>query len=166
LSVLALEAVEGLTLHVRDVDLIDGTPVLDIKPYVPFTDVVPSANSGWLENPDPGPKFAVAWSTLAEAQARWLEDTFGVDLAAQVNKILALGHEPHPYRRIRRREHGYRLAVKDWRVDFAVEGATIHVLSISTGYRASELASSPEPAVALHRAFAEHFGETLPSRPR
>jgi tRNA-Thr(GGU) m(6)t(6)A37 methyltransferase TsaA len=165
LSVLALEAVTGLTLHVRDVDLIDGTPVLDIKPYVPFTDVVPSANSGWLENPDPGPSFAVAWSALAEQQALWLESTFGVDLAGQVNKILALGHEPHPYRRIRRREHGYRLAVKDWRVDFTVEGATLHVASISTGYRASELASSADPAVALHRAFAQRFDKAVaPSR--
>jgi tRNA-Thr(GGU) m(6)t(6)A37 methyltransferase TsaA len=163
LSVLALDAVDGLTLHVRDIDLIDGTPVLDIKPYVPFTDVVPSANSGWLENPDPGPKFAVAWSALAEAQAGWLEGTFGVDLAGQVNKILALGHEPHPYRRIRKREHGYRLAVKDWRVDFAVEGTTIHVASITTGYRASELASSADPAVALHRAFVERFGKTAPA---
>jgi tRNA-Thr(GGU) m(6)t(6)A37 methyltransferase TsaA len=158
LSVLALRAVEGLTLHVRDLDLIDGTPVVDIKPYVPFTDVVPSAGSGWLENPDPGPNFAVAWSDVAEVQARWLDGTFGIDLAGQVNKILALGHEPHPYRRIRRREHGFRLAVKDWRVDFTVEEKTIRVASISSGYKASQLASSTEAAVALHRAFVERFG--------
>jgi hypothetical protein len=95
---------------------------------------------------------------LAEAQAAWLRESFRVDLAAQVNAILALGYEPHPYRRIRKREHGYRLAVKDWRVDFTVEGAAIRVVSISTGYRASELASSTEPAVAIHRAFADRFG--------
>ena len=159
LSVLALEAVHGLTLHVRDIDLIDGTPILDIKPYVPFTDVVPTANTGWLETPDPGPKFAVAWSAPAQEKARWLEDTSGGDLAGQVNEILALGYEPHPYRRIRRREHGYRLAVKDWRVDFTVEGTIIRVGSISTGYRPSELATSREPAVAIHRAFVERFGK-------
>ncbi|HMI84488.1 MAG TPA: tRNA (N6-threonylcarbamoyladenosine(37)-N6)-methyltransferase TrmO [Polyangiaceae bacterium] len=162
LSVLALEAVHGLTLHVRDVDIIDGTPVLDIKPYVPFTDVVPSANTGWLETPDPGPNFAVRWSALAESQARWLETTFSLDLASQVDKILTLGHEPHPYRRIRQREHGYRLAVKDWRVDFVVEGRAITVSSISTGYRASELASSADPAVDVHRAFVDRFGTAVP----
>jgi tRNA (adenine37-N6)-methyltransferase len=159
LSVLELERVEGLTLHVRDIDLIDGTPVLDIKPYVPFTDVVPSANSGWLETPDPGPKFTIAWSTLAETQARWLRDTFGVDLTVQVNQTLSLGYEPHPYRRIRRREQGYRLAVKDWRVDFTVEGTQIHIHSIHTGYRPSQLAASAEAAVALHRVFVDHFGK-------
>lgn len=163
LSVLALDAIDGLTLHVRDIDLIDGTPVLDIKPYVPFTDVVPSANTGWLETPDPGPRFAVVWSALAEAQARWLAEMFELDLTAQVDKILALGYEPHPYRRIRQREHGYRLAVKDWRVDFDVEGKTIRVASIATGYRPSQLASASDPAVAMHRAFVERFAATTPA---
>jgi tRNA-Thr(GGU) m(6)t(6)A37 methyltransferase TsaA len=162
LSVLALEAIDGLTLHVRDVDLVEGTPVFDIKPYVPFTDMVPSANTGWLETPDPGPKFAVAWSAPAEEQARWLEKASGVDLARQVDQILSLGYEPHPYRRIRKREHGYRLAVKDWRVDFSVQGTTIRVASISTGYRPSQLAAATEPAVVLHRAFAERFGKPVP----
>jgi tRNA-Thr(GGU) m(6)t(6)A37 methyltransferase TsaA len=159
LSVLALEAVRGLTLHVRDIDLIDGTPVLDIKPYVPFTDVIPSANTGWLETPDPGPKFTVTWSALAEEQARWASEHLGIDLAGQVNQILALGHEPHPYRRISRREHGSRLAVKDWRVDFTVEGTIIHVASIVSGYRPRELAAAREPAVVAHRAFAARFAK-------
>src|SRR6266851_5725324 len=34
LSVVELESIEGLTLHVRNLDILDGTPVLDIKPYV------------------------------------------------------------------------------------------------------------------------------------
>jgi tRNA-Thr(GGU) m(6)t(6)A37 methyltransferase TsaA len=157
LSVLELEAVEGLTLRVRDVDLVDGTPILDIKPYVPFTDVIPSANTGWLETPDPGPKFAVVWSDFATAQAKWLYDNFQVDLVPPVNLILGLGHEPHPYRRIRPRDGGFRLALKDWRIDFIVEGKCIRIASISTGYRPSQLANATESAIATHRAFAAHF---------
>ena len=165
LSVLELERVEGLTLHVRDVDLVDGTPILDIKPYVPFTDVVSSANTGWLETPDPGPKFAVVWSALGAAQAKWLDDNFGIDLVAPVNLILGLGPEPHPYRRIRQREGGFRLAVKEWRFDFTVEGANICVTSISTGYRPSPLATSTEAAIVPHRAFVAHFAD-LAARPK
>jgi hypothetical protein len=157
LSVLALERVEGLTLHVRDIDLIDGTPILDVKPYVPFTDVIPSANTGWLETPDPGPKFDVVWEPLAQAEAQYLRETFDIDLATQVNPILALGYEPHPYRRIRKREQGYRLAVKDWRVDFSVENTTIHVEAIVTGYRASQLEKGLDPALVPHRAFIARF---------
>jgi hypothetical protein len=96
---------------------------------------------------------------VAEEQARWLAEHLGIDLASQVNQILALGHEPHPYRRIRRREHGSRLAVKDWRVDFTVEGTIIHVASIVSGYRPKELAAGREPAVVAHRAFAAHFAK-------
>lgn len=36
-------------VRVRGIDLLDGTPVLDIKPYLPFTDAWPDAGHGWLE---------------------------------------------------------------------------------------------------------------------
>lgn len=49
LSVVRLEAVEGATLRLRDVDILDGTPLLDVKPYVPKFDRPEAANCGWLE---------------------------------------------------------------------------------------------------------------------
>ncbi len=42
-SVVPLDRVEGATLHVVGLDAIDGTPVLDIKPYIPYYDSVPAA---------------------------------------------------------------------------------------------------------------------------
>jgi tRNA-Thr(GGU) m(6)t(6)A37 methyltransferase TsaA len=54
LSALRLIKVDGRVLHVRGIDLIDGTPVLDIKPYVPYADAFPAAHAGWLDEiPDP-----------------------------------------------------------------------------------------------------------------
>jgi tRNA (Thr-GGU) A37 N-methylase len=44
--------VEGHTLHLRGVDLLDGTPVLDIKPYVPYADAIPDARAGWIDAVD------------------------------------------------------------------------------------------------------------------
>jgi tRNA-Thr(GGU) m(6)t(6)A37 methyltransferase TsaA len=49
LSVVRLLAVDGTTLTVADVDLIDGTPVLDIKPYVGEFDLRHEVRTGWLE---------------------------------------------------------------------------------------------------------------------
>ena len=49
LSAVKLVGVEGLTLVVRGMDLLDGTPVLDIKPYVPYADSIPEAGHGWLD---------------------------------------------------------------------------------------------------------------------
>jgi tRNA-Thr(GGU) m(6)t(6)A37 methyltransferase TsaA len=159
LSVVELESVEGLTLRVRNLDILDGTPVLDIKPYVPFADAISTAKTGWLDPRDPQPALAVTWSQLAEEQAGWLRDQHRVDLGPPVTSALALGPEPHPYRRIRKKGDGFILAVKDWRIHFHVARRTVTVDSIATGYRARDLASSPDRAVDVHRAFVARFGD-------
>lgn len=43
------DAPGGIEIHLNGVDLLDGTPVLDIKPYVPYADCIPEANSGWIK---------------------------------------------------------------------------------------------------------------------
>jgi len=50
LSVVELVKVEGRTLHIECVDILDGTPILDIKPYVPEVDSCKDARVGWLAN--------------------------------------------------------------------------------------------------------------------
>jgi len=47
-SLVRLEKVEGDKLHVLDVDMVNGTPLLDIKPFVPEFDVGAEARVGWL----------------------------------------------------------------------------------------------------------------------
>ena len=49
LSAVLLDRVDGCVLHVRGLDLIDGTPVLDIKPYVPYCDAFPDSAAGWVD---------------------------------------------------------------------------------------------------------------------
>jgi tRNA-Thr(GGU) m(6)t(6)A37 methyltransferase TsaA len=49
LSSLRLLSIEGTTLRVGDVDILDGTPVLDVKPYVPAFDAFPGVQAGWLD---------------------------------------------------------------------------------------------------------------------
>jgi tRNA-Thr(GGU) m(6)t(6)A37 methyltransferase TsaA len=49
LSIVRLVRVEGPVLHIRDVDIVDGTPVLDIKPYVPQFDARDVERIGWLD---------------------------------------------------------------------------------------------------------------------
>ncbi|MFW6375780.1 MAG: tRNA (N6-threonylcarbamoyladenosine(37)-N6)-methyltransferase TrmO [Thermoplasmatota archaeon] len=49
LSIVKLTKVEGNKLHIENVDIIDGTPLLDIKPYVPDFDIHEVESFGWLE---------------------------------------------------------------------------------------------------------------------
>ena len=76
-----------------------------------------------------------------------------------MNRVLSLGPQPHPYRRIKAEGEGFRLAVKDWRVRFRVEGRAVTVEAIHSGYRAAELAAPAAPEVLLQRAFVERFAE-------
>lgn len=50
ISVVRLEKIESNTLFVRDIDIVDGTPLLDIKPYVPEFDSFPDSKCGWLDS--------------------------------------------------------------------------------------------------------------------
>ena len=49
ISVVQLVKIEGNMLHVKDLDIVDGSPLLDIKPYVPEIDVREAGKIGWLE---------------------------------------------------------------------------------------------------------------------
>jgi tRNA-Thr(GGU) m(6)t(6)A37 methyltransferase TsaA len=52
LSLVRLVAVEGPVLHVDGIDVLDGTPLLDVKPYAPRYDAVENARGGWTEDVD------------------------------------------------------------------------------------------------------------------
>jgi tRNA-Thr(GGU) m(6)t(6)A37 methyltransferase TsaA len=165
MSAVRIERVEGLVVHVRELDILDGTPVLDLKPYVPYADAHPGARSGWLDTPDPavfagplprdpGPAWEVVFSESALGQLQWLLAR-GVDLRAPIEAALALGPQPHAYRRIRKHEGGLRLALKEWRVDFAVDGTRLVVRGLRSGYRPRELAA--DARLDVHRAFEAAF---------
>jgi len=160
LSVLRLDRIEGLYLHVRDVDLLDGTPILDIKPYVSYTDAHPESGSGWLPERDPRPSHVVLFTASADKQLAWISARTTLPLRDRINATLQLGPQPHPYRRIRRGKDGaMTLAVQDWRIDFQVDGPNIQVLGVRSGYRPSQLNKTSDTAepLVLHREFRLRF---------
>jgi tRNA-Thr(GGU) m(6)t(6)A37 methyltransferase TsaA len=147
LSAVRLLRIEGLNLHVQGVDMIDGTPVLDIKPYVPYSDAFADSGSGWLESKDPIPDYTVEFVEPADSQLRWIRERDGTDLRERAREVLQLGPQPHPYRRIRATPQGMVLAVKDWRLHFIVADRVISVHCGASGYR--DLQQAP----IVHREF-------------
>ena len=174
---------EGRTILLEDVDLVDGTPVLDIKPYLAYADAFPQARAGWLdeereraallygpepvgpEDPlagtpdgaaarprDPLPTWAVEFAPEAERALFWLAER-EVALREPLARLLALGPQPHPYRRIKRVGEALVFAHKEWRARFAVQGRTLRVERIFSGYRAQALQEEQGAVLDLHRAF-------------
>ena len=163
ISVVRLERVAGLVLHVRDADMLDGTPVLDLKPYIAYTDAHPQAGTGWLEDaargdaegqpPDPVRGYTVQLEAAAAEQAAWIQTRTGLPIGERIRATLSLGPAPHPYRRIRRVAEGMQLSVTEWRVRFQVIGRDVRVTSIDSGFRSSQLAAGTNETLQPHREF-------------
>jgi tRNA (adenine37-N6)-methyltransferase len=162
MSAVRLDRIDGLVVHVRDLDLLDNTPVLDLKPYVPYADAFPEARAGWLDAADPRPVWSVRFGERAERQLAWLRASGApFDLQARLVEALALGPQPHAYRRIKPLgDDALLIAVKDWRARCEVDkvARAITVGSIESGYRRAELEAGTDPALPLHRAFVAEFG--------
>lgn len=90
------EAKGGIEIHLSGVDILDGTPVLDVKPYLPYADRIASANSGWVTQEIP--KFPVAFSreslVTIETRAR-----AHPTLRALIENMLALDPRPTSQRK-------------------------------------------------------------------
>jgi tRNA-Thr(GGU) m(6)t(6)A37 methyltransferase TsaA len=159
MSLVELTGIEGLVLSVKGLDLLDGTPVFDIKPYIPYADSRPDADHGWLDEAaglrDPLGAFQVQFSEPAQAELTLLNG-FGIALEAPIRQVLELGPEPHPYRRIKKTETGGCLSLKDFRVHFASSAGTrvVVVTQIATGYRPKQLATLTDATLDPHRALA------------
>jgi tRNA-Thr(GGU) m(6)t(6)A37 methyltransferase TsaA len=139
ISVVRLYGVRGLELQIGHCDLLDNTPVLDIKPYIPAYDAFEQAGTGWLgEHERTARSYTLVLESLAAEQFAWLRkrvQNHGVDVEAYVREVLAQDPFPHPYRRIKphcdgRRGH-FTLAVRGWRIDYTCQEAT-KVVSIES----------------------------------
>jgi tRNA (adenine37-N6)-methyltransferase len=164
LSVVRFERVDGLHLHVRDIDMLDGTPVLDIKPYVPYTDAIVEAGHGWLAAPaqDPMTRYVVAWGERALAQLDWITPLTPYPLRSEVERVLSSAPTPHAYRRIKQISEGLRLSIRDFRIFYKIDAQTVRIDRIETGYPPRELNNPKATATAqtpldVHRALMAKF---------
>ena len=115
-----LNAKEGVVLHVSGADLLDGTPIYDIKPYLPYADSIPDAVGGFTEN----------------LEERRLEVDFPDELLYKVadskkNALVAvLAADPRPsYQNDPEREYGMSFA--QYEVKFRVEGKRLTVTDLT-----------------------------------
>ncbi|MBP5714551.1 MAG: tRNA (N6-threonylcarbamoyladenosine(37)-N6)-methyltransferase TrmO [Prevotella sp.] len=78
---------QGPVIYVKGADLMDGTPIYDIKPYVTYADSHPEARSGFVDESD--------WQELEVVIPETVSKLFSADEMASLRKILALDPRPH-----------------------------------------------------------------------
>ena len=111
-----LDTKEGPVIHVLGADLMDGTPIFDIKPYLPYADCHPEATGGFTDSRS-WPRLEVR---LAESVRRQLTEQEAATLA----DILALDPRPH-YQKDPNRIYG--MPYGKWDVKFRVANDVVEV---------------------------------------
>ena len=156
-----LESIQGLTLNVSEIDLLDGTPVLDIKPYIPMADSFPDAATGWRETLA-NLACPVSFSNSACDKASFIQENGGPDILEFCR--VQLGTRDIDPKRLRLSgpdERGvFTLAFRTWRIRFEQTPDGAAVSDIFSGYTTDELAPEAEDKYhdkSCHRLFIEKF---------
>lgn len=112
---------DGPIIHVLGADLRDGTPIYDIKPYIPFADCHPDATGGWIED--------APWQELDVEFPHALQDMVSpaklpglVEVLRQDPRRAGSKHEPNRV---------YHLAYAGLDISFTVDGAGLTVTAIN-----------------------------------
>lgn len=119
ISEIELDTTRGPLIHVLGADLMDGTPIYDIKPYVVYADSHPEARSGFVD------KNAIRWLEVVVPDA--VASRYSSDELAALRKVLSLDPRPH-YQDNPEKVYGMMYAGKD--VKFRVEGDVLTVVEV------------------------------------
>jgi len=117
-----------VVLEVQGADLIDGTPILDIKPYLPYTDGIREATGGFAGRA-PLAALQVEFSTAARGQLNQFSAQ-SPELETLIRETLSL--DPRPaYQQEADDEREYGVLLDRYNVRWRVEGETVMVVDIS-----------------------------------
>ncbi len=144
ISAVELIEIDGLRLVVGAVDLIDGTPILDIKPYIPAFDSFSNSETGWLNElevkTETTRKYTVTITDEAHEQVLWLDSKHNINFFHRALEVLSQDPSPHRTRRIAKAPHGgFRMACGAWRIFFHINKTEVIVTNIGPGFPQSYL---------------------------
>jgi tRNA-Thr(GGU) m(6)t(6)A37 methyltransferase TsaA len=169
MSCVKLEKIEELKVFISESDILDGSPVLDIKPYLPYSDSFPDYATGWVKK-DFDEIYEVIFIPKAEAQCTWLKEEANINLF----NFARLQLEFNPTDLTRKRisfveipggnDHYFILAYRTWRIFYNIieDEQKVYIKEIRSGYNADELVSGEDKYKdkSIHKLFrARYLGE-------
>lgn len=161
ISSVCLKEIQGTTLVVENHDFIDGTPVLDLKPYISAYDSFDLPIAGWLK--DAAPEFRVIFSESATRKLAFLTERNLPAFRGFLEQQLSFLPDDSERKRVQPiSETELVISYRTWRVRFHLDRAEriCTVLDIFSGWKPEELAEGtddPWQDKALHRAFVRQF---------
>ena len=131
---LGSDIVDGkLTLHVEGVDLLDGTPIIDIKPYLPYADALPHASDSMAElnHAAPIPNLEVTINPLVQNMLNEAALQHP-DLPTLLTALLAQDPRPAYRHKLLSDEKIYHTALYNYDFAFTVKNRVVEVIGINT----------------------------------
>ena len=134
MSLVALNGIriakQQVILELGSLDLVDGTPVVDIKPYLPFADSIPDAKAGYAQ-PPPDAGMPVIFTAEAQQQLQHLAGRYP-HLPQFLTEVLA--QDPRPaYRKNSEDQHEYAARLLDFNVRWRITAGSNEVFAIEPG---------------------------------
>lgn len=165
LSCVKLEKIDGLKIFISESDILDGSPVIDIKPYLPYSDSFPDAATGWVKK-DFENIYKIIFKPKAEKQCNWLKGNGKINLVNFAKLQLEFYPTDTTRKRISippvKKDNCFILAYRTWRIFYAVDNSsqTVTISEIRTGYTKDELLNLSEDKYndkLLHQLFRKRF---------
>ena len=162
LSCVKLDSVERNRILFSGADMLDGTPVLDIKPYIPEADAFPAAAAGWRDRLR-AEEYKITYAPEFIAKAEFLLGCGAPDM--QNVALVQLTHQPFDSKRKRlypgRKKGCTELGCRTWRIEFCeIAPGELLVKELYSNYAAKELlpeCDDPYQDKELHRKFMTRF---------
>jgi tRNA (adenine37-N6)-methyltransferase len=144
LSCVDLIKIEGRKLYIKSFDLLDKTPILDIKPYIPYCDSFPDSSAGWLDDIKESDNWNCTFADNSKKQIKWIKENSKFDLERfcqiQLNND-PLNTQKKRVKLIDETMNLYCLSYRTWRIYFEVFKAQslLKIIDIDSGYSSADL---------------------------
>lgn len=126
ISCVKLVKVEGLKIFISESDILDGTPVLDIKPYLPYSDSFPSVKTGWVKS-DLAEMFRIVFNAKSKKSAEELKAEKNINLFDYARIQLEFNPTDLSRKRIslvksqKSGKENFVLNYQDWQIHYLVD---------------------------------------------
>lgn len=157
MSAVRIDKIEGNKIFVTDSDLLNNTPILDIKPYISDYDSFPHASRGWLDGVEKE-NYEIEYSQFAKEKIDFLLQ-HDKDLSAVISSRLAFNPFDKTRNKFENFENGFVLKFQSWRIFFTTQEKIICITNLESIYTNYEvlLGNDAEKDLNLHKLFNEKF---------
>jgi tRNA-Thr(GGU) m(6)t(6)A37 methyltransferase TsaA len=141
ISAVELVEIRKSTLFIKAHDLLNETPLLDIKPYLSYADSWPHSKNGWIDGCQ---EFQIQLSDKSKLQIEFLKHK-GIELESIIHQQLRFSPTEKNKKRVslfNEEKNLWILSIRTWRILWHLSQNNIYIENIYSGYSASELSNS------------------------